>query len=103
MLDRAALVSYLCENHDFREQGDLAGAMRSDTPTILANTNNVGEHVCTWVHTTPAGNTVRTKLYNKVVSNFEVGEIREPVGGHLADYADCPNQHLRKTFFHPDV
>ena len=42
-------------------------------------------------------------VYNKVVSNFEAGEIREPVGGHLADYADCPKQRLCKTFLHPDV
>lgn len=34
---------------------------------------------------------------------FEAGEIREPVGGHLADYVDCPNPHLRQTFLHPDV
>ena len=35
--------------------------------------------------------------------NFEAGEIREHVGGHLADYADCPNPHLRQTFLDPDV
>ena len=23
--------------------------------------------------------------------------------GHLADYVDCPNDHLRRTFLHPDV
>ena len=50
-----------------------------------------------------AGYTVRTKAYNKVVSNFEAGEIRKPIGGHLADYVDCPNEHLRRTFLHPDV
>ncbi|EDO48938.1 predicted protein [Nematostella vectensis] len=50
-----------------------------------------------------AGYTVRTKLYNKVVSNFEAGEVRKPIGDHLADYVDCPNKHLRQTFVHPDV
>ena len=34
---------------------------------------------------------------------MEAGEVREPVGGHLADYVDCPNKHLRETFLHPDV
>ena len=57
----------------------------------------------TWISATEEGHTTRTKIYNKVVSNFEAGEIREPVGGHLAEYADCPNQHLRQTFLHPDV
>ena len=37
------------------------------------------------------------------MSNFEAGKIREPVGGHLADYAYCPNHRLRQTFLHPDV
>ena len=76
--------------------------MRTDVPTILANTSSVGDHVCTWVLTSKAGYTVRTKAYNKVVSNFEAGEIREPIGGHLADYVDCPNEHLRRSL-HSDV
>ena len=90
VLDRKTLVEYLCEKKDFREQGDLAAAMGADAPTILANTDSVGNHVCTWVYTSSSGNTVRTKLYNKVVSKFEAGEIREPIGGQLADYVDCP-------------
>lgn len=102
-LDRKALVEHLCKNEGFREQGDLPSAMREDKPTILANTESVGIHVCTWVETSKRGYTVRTKLYNKVVSNFEACEIREPIGGHLADYVDCPNKHLRRTFLHPDV
>ena len=103
VLDREALVELLCASEGFREQGDLASAMRTDVPTILANTSSVGDHVCTWVRTSKAGYTVRTKTYNKVVSNFEAGEIREPIGGHLADYVDCQNEHLRRTFLHPDV
>ncbi|EDO27264.1 predicted protein, partial [Nematostella vectensis] len=97
VLDRETLVEHLCAFEGFREQGDLAAAMRADTPTILANTDSVGKHVCTWIRTSDPGYTVRTKLYNKVVSNF-----REPIGGHLADYVDCLNKHLRQTFLHPD-
>ena len=99
VLDRKALVGQL----GFRKAGDFCTAIGKKEPTILENTDNVGEHVCTWISTTEEGHTARTKIYNKVVSNFEAGEIREPVGGHLAEYADCPNQHLRKTFQHPDV
>ena len=99
VLDRKALVGQL----GFRKAGDFCTAIGKKEPTILENTDNVGEHVCTWISTTEEGHTARTKIYNKVVSNFEAGEIREPVGGHLAEYADCPNQHLRKTFLHPDV
>ena len=78
-------------------------AIQAENPTILDNTDSVGKHVCTWVCRNKKGNTVRTKIYNKIVSNIEAGEVREPVGGHLADYVDCPNEHLRKTFLHPDV
>ena len=74
----------------------------SDKGTILNNTRSVGEHVCTWIHTA-IGYTVRTKIYSKVVSQFEAGEVNETFGGHLADYVDCPNQHLRRTFKHPAV
>ena len=63
--------------------------MDQDAPTILANTESVGNNVCTWVQTNSYGKTVRAKIYNKIVSNFEAGEVREPFGGHLADYADC--------------
>ena len=103
VLDRPALVRHLVEHYEMREQGDLAKAMCSNQNTILDNTDSVGKHVCTYVYTRPGGYTVRTKLYNKIVSNFEAGTVREKIGGHLADYADCPNKHLRKTFFHPDV
>ena len=99
VLDRKALVDHL----GFRKAGDFCTAIGKNEPAILENTDNVGEHVCTWIANTEEGHTTRTKIYNKVVSNFEAGEIREPVGGHLAEYADCPNQHLRKTFLHPDV
>ncbi|MEW8689027.1 MAG: hypothetical protein AB2556_24675 [Candidatus Thiodiazotropha sp.] len=103
VLDRETLVGHLCASTAFREEGDLACAMREGTPTILANTDSVGNHVCTWVCTSEAGYTVCTKLYNKVVSNFEAGEVCKPIGGHLADYVDCPNEHLRRTILHPDV
>ena len=45
VLDREALVDRLCASEGFREQGDLASAMRTDVPTILTNTSSVGDHV----------------------------------------------------------
>ena len=78
-------------------------AMEASTPTILQNTDSVGNHVCTWVRTNSNGYTIRTKLYNKVVCNSEAGEVLQPISGHLAEYVDCLNKHLRKTFLHPDV
>ena len=72
-------------------------------PMILDNTDSIGKHVYTWVGTTNDGGTFRMKIYNKIVLNFEAGEVRNPFRGHLAEYADCPNQHLRQTFLHPHV
>ena len=101
-LDREKLAEHLVRKQYFREEGTFAQAILEGTPTILDNTDSVGNHVCTWIHTYD-GYTMRTKVYNKIVSNFEAGEVREQFGGHLADYVDCPNERLRKTFLHPDV
>ena len=98
MVDRNALVSHLLVN-GFERQ---ASGRRSDKGTILDNTSSVGNHVCTWLHEA-RGYTARTKIYNKAVSQFEAGEVNETFGGHLADYVDCPNQHMRRTFEHPAV
>ena len=98
MVDKNALVSHLLAN-GFERQGS---GRCSDKGTILDNTSNVGDHVCTWLHKA-RGYTVRTKIYNKAVSQFEAGEVNETFGGHLADYIDCPNQDMRRTFEHPAV
>jgi len=99
VLDREALVAHL----GFRKAGDFCTAIAEEQPTILENTKTVGKHVCTWIAAPEEGRTAHTKIYNKVVSNFEAGEIHEHVGGHLADYANCPNPHLCQTLLHPDV
>ena len=102
-LDRKKLVEYLTQKQNFREKGTYTETILEEAPpTILDNTNSVGNHVCTWIETCD-GYTMRTKVYNKIVSNFEAGEVREHFGGHLANYADCSNDRLRKTFLHPDV
>ena len=92
-LDRKRLVEHLLQGEfELEHQGG------DGTATILDNTNSVGEHVCTWV-----ADGTRTKIYNKIVSNFEAGDVKNPIGAKLAEYVDCPNEHLRKTFLHPDV
>jgi len=96
------LVGYL-ENLGFQKELDFCEAIGEKKPAILENTTTVGEHVCTWISPIAEDRTERIKIYNKIVSNFEAGEIREQFGGHLADYANCPNPHLRQIFQHPDV
>ena len=98
VVDRKALVAHLQANR-FEIQGS---GILSGKGTILDNTSSVGDHVCTWLHEA-RGNTARTKIYNKVVSQFEAGEVNEVFGGHFADYVDCPNQHMRSTFAYPAV
>ena len=75
---------------------------RRDPSRILDNSGSVSAHMRTCLET-GEGFPVRSKVYNRVVSNFEAGEIREPFGGYLADYADYPNAHMRATFLHPKV
>ena len=95
VVDRKALVGDLQANgFEIQGSGILPGK-----GTILDNTSSVGDHVCTWLHEA-RGHTARTKIYNKVVSQFEAGEVNEVFGGYLVDYVDCPTQHMRRTFEH---
>ena len=80
VLDREGLVQYP-SFEGFHLQGNFVSAIQAKNPTILDNTDSVRKHVCTWVCRNEKGNTVRTKIYNKIVSNMESGEVREPVGG----------------------
>jgi len=105
-LDRKTLVRFLEKEKNFRTQGDFFSAMdgANGEPTILDNTDSVGGNCCTWVSSnTNLGTAIRAKIYNKIVCNFEAGEVLSAVGGHLAEYVSCPNKHLQKTFEHPDV
>ena len=44
------------------------------------------------------------KYYNKIVSNFEAGDVQQNIGSHLAEYVFTHScEHLEKTFRHPDV
>ena len=41
--------------------------------------SEVGEHVCACMQTTDSGYTARVKLSNKIVSQFEAGEVQDPL------------------------
>ena len=84
-----------------RMEGNLE-QVDENVGTILSNSNSVGKHVCTRLHTYK-GLLVRQKIYNKIVCQFEAGCVQDMFGGHLADYVACPNKHLRKTFENPDA
>lgn len=105
VLDRPALVEHLVKQ-GFRKQGEHGAICPHSWTTQISSGKTCAPGskiaVSRWGVWGPS-QTRQTKIYNKVVSNFEAGEIREPVGGHLADYADCLNGQLRATFQHPDV
>ena len=98
-LSRTNLISFLM-SQGYQLQGTQGAAFNERT--ILENTSSVGNNVCTWI-STENEKTIRVKLYNKIVSNFEAGEVQSQFGGHLADYADCSNEHTRQTFTHTKV
>ena len=100
VLVRPALVRHLVDIHGFFQQGDFA--FPENGGCILDNTGSVGNHVCTLVQTRN-GRITSTKFYNKVVSQFEAGDVRETLGGHLTHYVDSTNKHLRRTLLHLDV
>ena len=106
-MDRSSLVEHLCNEKNYRKQGENASISDADG-TILDNTNSVGNHVCTLVskYTVPSTlhtYTTRTKFYNKVVSNMEAGDVSKKHVAHLSELVDCPDKHLGKTFAHPLV
>ena len=90
-LDRKALVEHLDNSTDFAFQGF---GFPEASGTILDNTASVGEQFCTWMQTTDSGYTTRTKLPNKIVYQFEAGEVQDPFWGHLADYVCSTDKHL---------
>jgi hypothetical protein len=59
----------------FRKQGDLYGDMCSEEQSTMTANN-----VCTSVQGTSC-----TNIHNKIVSNFEVGEVQASLGSYLAE------------------
>lgn len=99
-LDQTAMVEHLLAN-EYRMQ-DSWDDMEESLSTILDNISSVGNNVCTFLPKY-GDETVRCKYHNKIVSNFEAGEVREKFGGHLAEYIACPHERKRNTFLHPNV
>ena len=99
-MDKKELIAYLLEDGDFREEGDTSDMDRPNV--ILNNSSSVGQNVLTYIRK-DGGNIVRTKAYNKIVSNLEAGEVRANFGGHIFDYVYSSNERLRRLFWHPDA
>ena len=69
---------------------------------IVDVTHSTGRNVFKYMRRTPEC-VLKTKLYNKIVCNFEAGEVSKQFGSHICEYVACPNKHLEKTFSHPIV
>ena len=99
-MQREKLMEYLIEEEFFEVQNYGGGGYK--TGTILDNTDSVGNNVLTYILENE-GKTVRIKAYDKIVCNIEAGEVRSRLGGHVADFANSSNTHLKKVFSNPDV
>ena len=101
-MQRDKLINYFLENLPFRMQG---GDYIPDAEyTILDNVQSVGRNVLSFIHENEkTKNLHRVKLYNKIVSNFEAGEVRSCMDGHLTDYVYSSNERLRKVFESKEV
>ena len=100
-MDRDKLIEHLTKNFDFRMQGEYND---KEEFTILDNVESVGRNVLTYIYENKyTKDLLRVKFYNKIVSNFEAGEVRSSLGGHLADYVYSSNERLRKLFSSKDV
>ena len=108
-LSKTKLIDYLYYNCNFKMEGDKEGIYTNEKfldeehyATILNNDNSVGGNVLTYIRSED-NNIFRTKFYNKAVSNFEAGDVRNRFGGHLFDYVFSSNLRLRKIFWEKDV
>lgn len=92
LIDKAQVIRYLIETHDFHLQGDNAQADH----TILDNSDKVGNNCLTFI-TSDDISTVRYKFYNKFVQSMESPSVRGGVGSHIADWVHNPEQILRNS------
>ena len=99
-MDKKELIQYLLEEGSFRKEGDISDIEKPNT--ILNNSSSVGCNVLTYIRR-DGKSTIRTKAYNKIVSNLEAGEVRSNFGGHIFDYVYSSNERLRRLFWHPDT
>ena len=101
-MDKKDLIAYLLEYENFKMEGDTNTENIENKNIILNNSASVGRNVLTYIRT-DGENLTRIKWYNKIVSNFEAGEVRQQFGGHLCDYVYSSNERLRRLFWHPDA
>ena len=101
-MDKEELIKYLMEEKGFKEDGDFLDTEKTNTKTILNNSSSVGRNVLTYLRR-EGGNLQRVKIYNKIVSNLEAGEVRNNFGGHIYDYIYSSNVRLRWLFWHPEI
>ena len=103
-MDKEELIKYLMENENFKQENNLKDTEKTDanTKTILNNSSSVGRNVSTYLRR-EGGNLQRIKIYNKIVSNLEAGEVCNFFGGHIFDYVYSSNERLRRLFWHPDA
>ena len=62
-----------------------------------------GRNCFSWQAGSYYGTSSRRKVCNKVVSNFEAGDVRKKFGTYLADVSSCRNARLQKTLEKPLV
>ena len=99
-IDKEELIHYLLEEGSFRKEGDKEDIEKPNI--ILDNSQAVGRNVLTYIRR-DGKSTIRTKFYNKIVSNLEAGEVRNIYGGHIYDFVYSSNERLRRLFWHPDT
>ena len=99
-MDKEELTRYLREEENFKMEGESLDMDNENI--ILNNSSSVGRNVLTYTRKENNQN-LRVKVYNKIVSNFEAGDVRQSFGGHLCDFVYSSNERLRRLFWHPNA
>ena len=100
-IDKKEIIAYLLEKENFIMEGETSD-IEHEKNIISNNSSSVGRNVLTYIRR-DGDRMRRTKFYNKIVSNFEAGDVRQSFGGHLCDFVYSSNERLRRLFWHPDA
>lgn len=76
-------------------QTSIYREMFLEMSSMVRNAESAGSSCLTYIRKIE-NITASAKYYNKIVSNFEIGDLRRRFGAHFYEYVDCPEPRVRK-------
>ena len=77
------------------QQTSIYKEMFLEMSSMVRNTDSAGSSCLTYIRKIE-NITISVKYYNKIVSNFEIGDLRRRYGADFYEYVDCSEPRVRK-------